>query len=425
MGTYVAHRSAPATRYAGMGDTQLLGLFSTDRWGKLSYAEKLDACQEVENRYAAANGCEPCAVRAEHMTGAAYGYQSNASIYLNESLVRDGVFLTEDVDENGATVLVPVEVRASNWQTLETVFHEGTHGLQESRGQMPSTYFDPDSDYDIYRIQPIEKQAFEAGQANTLRAIDAVQTADGKLDQNAADYLASVKASSYRECLEAAARNYGDENIDATVAAVIQHRDRGLTMQDPSESYKALNELLDEQDRRLEEFKQNEAQQGQEGRQKQDEQNRQEQNGRQEPDDRQDSGDRREQSDRQDQRGRGDEQEGASQGRASSQTEERESDAVRDAYDVEPDDGLDSALGARSAASSPDAGAYANEAASFASGGNAYDADDGLDAASPGMDGPSSASDAGASADASNDNDDAGASQGDDGGNDRDGGQDM
>ena len=56
MVTYVAQRSAPATRFADLGDTQLLGLFSTDRWGKLSYAEKLDACQEVENRYAAANG---------------------------------------------------------------------------------------------------------------------------------------------------------------------------------------------------------------------------------------------------------------------------------------------------------------------------------------------------------------------------------
>ena len=258
MGTYVAHRSAPATRYAELGDTQLLGLFSTDQWGKLSFSEKLDACQEVENRYAAAHNCEPCTVRAEPMTGATFGYQNNHSICLNEGVVRDGVFLTEDVDENGATVLVPVDVRASNWQTLETVFHEGTHGIQESRGQMPGTYFDPESDYDIYRIQPCEKEAFQAGQENTLRAMAVVQAAEGKQDQNAADYLAAVKAASYEASLEAAARNYGDENIDVTLGALIQHREYGLTLQNPSESYKALGELLDRQDRQLVEA-QNEA----------------------------------------------------------------------------------------------------------------------------------------------------------------------
>ena len=257
MGTYVAHRSAPATRYAELGDTQLLGLFSTDRWGKLSFSEKLDACQEVES-YAAAHNCEPCTVRAEPMTGATFGYQNNHSICLNEGVVRDGVFLTEDVDENGATVLVPVDVRASNWQTLETVFHEGTHGIQESRGQMPGTYFGPESDYDIYRIQPCEKEAFQAGQENTLRAIAAVQAAEGKQDQNAADYLAAVKAASYEASLEAAARNYGDENIDVTLETLIQHREYGLTLQNPSESYKALGELLDRQDGQLMEA-QNEA----------------------------------------------------------------------------------------------------------------------------------------------------------------------
>lgn len=258
MGTYVAHRSAPATRYAELGDTQLLGLFSTGQWGKLSFSEKLDACQEVENRYAAAHNCEPCTVRAEPMTGATFGYQNNHSICLNEGVVRDGVFLTEDVDENGATVLVPVDVRASNWQTLETVFHEGTHGIQESRGQMPGTYFGPESDYDIYRIQPCEKEAFQAGQENTLRAIAAVQAAEGKQDQNAADYLAAVKAASYEASLEAAARNYGDENIDVTLETLIQHREYGLTLQNPSESYKALGELLDRQDGQLMEA-QNEA----------------------------------------------------------------------------------------------------------------------------------------------------------------------
>lgn len=411
MGTYVAHRSAPATRYADLGDTQLLGLFSTDQWGKLSFSEKLDACQEVENRYAAAHNCEPCTVRAEPMTGATFGYQNNHSICLNEDVVRDGVFLTEDVDENGATVLVPVDVRASNWQTLETVFHEGTHGIQESRGQMPGTYFGPESDYDIYRIQPCEKEAFQAGQENTLRAIAAVQAAEGKQDQNAADYVAAVKAASYEASLEAAARNYGDENIDVTLEALIQHREYGLTLQNPSESYKALGELLDRQDGQLMEA-QNEA-------------------------------DRIEREHRLQQ--------------DALKAEALEAGAVRGgSHGAEVDDGLNSALGERSGSLMQGGMAQGSESAGGAVGGAAQDdgstevavggaaqeggtsgasfggaayggaaqgAEDGLGSTSLGMGDAPSFDGGGEDAGASNDDGDPGGSSG--GGSDRDGGNDS
>lgn len=422
MGTYVAQRSASATRFADLGDTELLGLFSTDRWGKLSYAEKLDACQEVENRYAAANGCEPCTVCAEPMTGAALGYQGNKTICLNENVVRDGVFLTEDVDENGATVLVPLEVRASNWQTLETVFHEGTHGLQESRGQVPSTYFSPGSDYDIYRIQPIEKQAFEAGQENTLRAIATVQAADGKIDQNAVDYLAAVKASSYQESLEAAARNYGDRDIDATVAALVQHREYGLVPQNPSDSYKALNNLLDEQGKQLEEAAFDHLEEERRGQQDalgKDEGTQQDALGR-------DEGTQRDAQDRANEAldpGSQDHAPRDARGLAASYSEGSET------YGAQADDGLSSALGGQAEGVSAGGGVYANESPGISHGDAAYgsatqDADDGLGSASPGMD-DSASSDLGSGANASNDNDDGGGDAGNAGESGRDGGQDS
>ncbi len=415
----------PATRYAGLGDAGLLSLFSTDQWGKLSFAEKIDACQEVENRYAAAHGCEPCTVRAEPMTGATFGYQDGRSICLNESVVRDGTFLTEDVDENGATVLVPMDVRASNWQTLETVFHEGTHGLQESRGQVPGVYFDPESDYDIYRIQPIEKEAFEAGQENTLRAIAVVQGETGRLDPSAADYVEAVKAASYQASLEAAARNYGDEDIDVTVATVIQHRAYGLTMQNPTESYKALSKMLDEQEQRVD---------ATEGEQPQ---------GRH-PGQGPHQGGKDGQAVLGAQVGRdahvlGGQPQLGPQG----QGDGLEGEGCRPLSQAEPgaetDDGLASALGGRDEGRSLGAGLGEGASASEGKGadgareGAAQGLDDGLGSTSSGMDdSPASDNDGGGSAGASNDNDDSGGAQDNDGsggsgsgGSDRGGGQDM
>ena len=236
------------TQYSEYSNERVLSLFSTASWNGMSYEQRKDACQEVANRYAEANGAPAPRVTTRPMVGTDYGYELGNIITLNEHLVRDGVFKTEDVNENGKNILVDVPVKAANWNVLETVFHEGTHGLQESQNRMANTYIDPDQDYDLYRIQGNEKEAFAAGQYNTLRAVDLVQRTTGQPDPNANDYYTSVRNESFREALQNAALHYNEPNVEAVLNQVIYDRDHGIQQTNPSPSYTAINALCDQYD---------------------------------------------------------------------------------------------------------------------------------------------------------------------------------
>lgn len=234
------------TRYGALSGKALLSLFGTSGWNGLSYEQRMDACQEVANRYAAVNNAPATRVTASPITGKTYGYERGNTVTLNEHLVRDGVFKTEDVDEHGKEILVDVPVTSPNWNTLDTVFHEGTHALQESQNRMADTYIDPEQDYDLYRIQHDEKEAFAAGQHNTLQAINLVERTNGQPDPGAAGYYTTVRNESFRAALQSAATHYNDPNIEATLAQVIYDRDHGIRQANPSPSYAAINSLCDQ-----------------------------------------------------------------------------------------------------------------------------------------------------------------------------------
>lgn len=237
--------------YSDLGGNHLMGLFGSDSWKSMSFEQRLSACQEVENRYAAANGVAPCRVTTEPVTGGTYGWQSGNTITLNESLLRDGCFQTEDVDENGNKVIVPLADRAPGWNILDTIFHEGTHGIQTEQGRMVDTYIQPESDRDLYRIQGIEKEAFAAGQQNTLTAIQLVQQRTGKIDPQAKAYLTSVQENRFETALDDAKQRYQDPYIEYTLAQVIQDRENGVQQTSPWPSYTKVSELLDAQDRAM------------------------------------------------------------------------------------------------------------------------------------------------------------------------------
>lgn len=233
------------TKYSDYSINDLHALFSTDQWGKLSLDDKVEACQEVENRYAAENNTTPCTVRSQDMEGSCYGWQSGNTIALNSHLLNDGQFVTHYQDQNGNWHEARVDALAPGWNTLDTVYHEGTHGIQEKTGNMPSTYIDPDMDHDLYRIQGCEKQAYAQGQLRTLQAMETYEKEAGKLDEAHVDYLTSVRNDSFNAALAEAARNYNDPNIEQTLADVIHDRDAGIVRDNPSPSYQAINSLCD------------------------------------------------------------------------------------------------------------------------------------------------------------------------------------
>lgn len=233
------------TRYDTLTQGQLHALFSSAQWSGLSFEERLDACQEVANRYAAEHDVEPCLITHHPMEGSAYGEQFGSTIRLNTYLVRDGQFCTHFFDENGNRVENRIDALAPSWNTLDTVYHEGTHGIQTQLGQIPGTYITPNMDWDLYRIQGIEKEAYAAGQSRTLQALSDYEQTTGKFDPARLDYFTSARNDSFQTALSDAARHYNDPNIEQTLATVIQDREDNVVRSNTSASYQAIYDLCE------------------------------------------------------------------------------------------------------------------------------------------------------------------------------------
>ena len=233
--------------FSNYSSIQLHSLFSSKTWNKLSFEDKVGACQEVENRYALSNGVAPCTIQTAKMQGGTYGYQIGNTITLNESLLKNGTFIQSYSDTNGNIQIREIPVIAPSWNTLDTIYHEGTHGIQEATGRMPNTYIRSEADSSLYRIQGIEKEAFAMGQLKTLEAISDVEEYTGICDPSQKDYIEYVKIDSFNSALEASVETYNDPNIEQTLNDVIQDRDHGIYRDNGSASYQAINYLCDNQ----------------------------------------------------------------------------------------------------------------------------------------------------------------------------------
>lgn len=238
-------KNSSTTKYAKLNNDEFYTLFSTEKWNSLGFSSRLEACQEAENRYAQAKGSSPCTVTHTWMEGRCYGQQNNQTIYLNTWLLESGEFHSTFTGEDGRIQSMSVSVPAPGWQMLDTIYHEGTHGLQESQGRIPYSYFTAEADYDLYRIQSVEKEAFAAGQYNTLSALDCCEKTSGKLDPERNEYFESVNRESFQKSLANAAQKYNDPEIEKTVNSVIYDRDHGITPEEQSDSYKAVSAVLE------------------------------------------------------------------------------------------------------------------------------------------------------------------------------------
>lgn len=229
------------TRYASLSDSELKLVFSTENWARpeMSPQEKLEACQEVENRLAQADGTTPRAVISENMSGAACGYQAGPVIALNSNVLDAGVFKVEYLDEQGNTQVQLMPVAAPNWTTYDTVCHEHQHCVQIDQGRSQGqAYIDPSADYDLYRLQPDEREAFDMGISRTQSTLQHIEGVLEREDQNKEEYLASIQADSYESALERAQMHYQDEYIQQTVDSVIYDYRDGV-----SRSYNTQSEI--------------------------------------------------------------------------------------------------------------------------------------------------------------------------------------
>ena len=240
--------SYPKTIYHDYSLNELHALFNSGNWRKnMNISERIQACQEVENRYAAENGVPPCIVRHEPMNDACYGVQRGNGIYLNTYLLVNDSFYSSYTDEYGETKSVYAPVDAPGWNILDTVYHEGTHGIQWYQGRSQSIYIDPETDGNLYRIQSDEKEAYAKAQVKTLEALGAYEQETGRPDPERQGYISAVKQDSYVNALKEAAEFYDDPNIEDTLQRVIEDYQTGYCPDNPGSTYQEIRDLIDEQ----------------------------------------------------------------------------------------------------------------------------------------------------------------------------------
>lgn len=182
-------------------------------------------------------------VELREMDGATYGYQYGDRIFVNSNLIENGCFVT--LDEDGE-ILGEYTIDAPGWNVYDTICHEDEHGAQMDRGefQTRASYIESKSDYNLYRIQPDEARAFEAGQARTLGAIDRQINYWHSVDPDMRLYMDDVRDNQYNTSLEAAMRDYADENIENTMRQFVYDKEHRIQRQAPTFSYQSMDELV-------------------------------------------------------------------------------------------------------------------------------------------------------------------------------------
>lgn len=230
------------TKYESLTDEQLADLFHSSNWNNnMTPDDRLAACQEVVNRDALSQGMVPCEVVPADLRGAEYGYFNNdGTIQINEHVLNDG----QTVDADGNATPVP----GSNAETLNTLFHENRHAYDaqlneavedmlagnaynhtiiedaEARGldidqirASDSIYVPYSDNYDLYRVQNSEREAFKAGEEGCAKMFEGSQTRLGADSEYQAysDRLAAT--DEYNESMNNLKEVYKDEHFDKTL----------------------------------------------------------------------------------------------------------------------------------------------------------------------------------------------------------------
>ena len=202
-----------------MSQQELNRQFSPQRWERLSYSMRCDCIRELENRFAREQGRPAKHVMFLPMEPGKYGSWSERQdcLLVNDTLVSDNAFLAHGR-------LIPQE--DAPIQLYDTIAHESYHAYQsyalehpeihpdeqqlnewrlnasenECNGVYESNYYAFDTDRNRYRIQALERDAFEYGNRKTQMAFDAIQAEEGEI-RGYSDYLDSCEMDSYDRAL--------------------------------------------------------------------------------------------------------------------------------------------------------------------------------------------------------------------------------
>lgn len=144
-------------------------IFHITNWEKATYNEKLAALQALENDYAARQGRPPCTIQPEELDPDEVGYYFNED---NTILINKEFLIGLDPEHEWAHI--------SHYMCVNTILHEGRHAYQyfamshdvhhdkeEVRKWRENAKIYYTSEIDLYRLQPLERDAYDYAETET------------------------------------------------------------------------------------------------------------------------------------------------------------------------------------------------------------------------------------------------------------------
>lgn len=223
--------------------------FRNENWNKMNASERLEALQQLEIISAEKNHSCPQKITAKELEGAVYGYFDGTEIVVNKYILENGMMIKNVQDEEtGEMEQLSYRIQDANIQMMDTIFHEDYHSFQEQavNGEIPMetleamgvtkeilrdwqanntvlNYVDPEVDGCLYRIQELERTAFQAGESNTKEAFVYLNAKYGE-EPNFGKYMQSIENSNYSKNLNMAQMRYGDVDIVDTLQKKMNER---------------------------------------------------------------------------------------------------------------------------------------------------------------------------------------------------------
>jgi len=196
--------------------------FNPKTWENLEYSKKIEILQELENRFAEEQGREAKHITAKPFLGSTVGAWSKSEdiIMINDFMLSDNSFVFDPLKEGyyrpDASLLL-----------YETVAHEGYHAYQDYVIDNPdkhadktqleewklnsfslgnhTNYITSKENFNEYRLQPIERDAFNFGCSKTLGAVKDIENKYGN-QYECKCYSEAYKIRSYDNVLNDAKR---------------------------------------------------------------------------------------------------------------------------------------------------------------------------------------------------------------------------
>ena len=235
------------TRCRHLTDERLYALYRHEIWygsnerKPLCRTERLDALQELANRAALKLNTEPCRVIAKPINGPRYGYYNAAenAIIVNEHLINNDELVINT--KRGKRHCK--EVFDANAQLMDTVFHETFHAyqidvlmhpdkhpdecraLQWKTNMLKGNYYSLEEDFLRYRIQHVEKSAFDHAERQTAEVFENQFAKDVGYQA----YTEDIQKNSFENVLEKAKQKYGKDVETAMYKFKLRFPDQPMT----------------------------------------------------------------------------------------------------------------------------------------------------------------------------------------------------